>query len=801
MVRMLLLLLSASALVAQTVYQKPPQAVLDVLNAKPTPLVQLSPSKKEIVLLDTVRYPSIKDISKPMLRIAGLRIDPASNGPHLTNYLTGVTIKSLAGGAEKKVATPAGAHLHGLSFSPDGAHFAIANSTDNGVELWVVSMATGAARKIAGVTLNAATGDPIDWMPDSKTLLVLTIPTGRGKAPAAPLVPPGPKIQESDGKAGPTRTYQDMLSSPYDEQLFDYYATSQMALVDLASGKMTPVGAPAIQFGISVATGGNFILATRVHRPYSYLLPFQLFARDIEVIDKKGQNVYTVARLPVAKIPIDGVPVGPRGASWRSTDPQTLVWVEALDGGNPKETVPHRDKMMMFQVPTRMAPVEIARTEQRMGGGFGGGAQWLADGKLILTDYDSKKRIARQFLVDPANPESKRQLTSRNVQDRYRDPGQFVTKALPNGARVLAQSGDAMFLRGSGASPQGDRPFFDKATLGTPKPQRLFHSDPEKYEEVVGMLDDEGSRLLIRSESATTAANYFIRDAAGKMTAVTNFTDPAPQLRGITKELVKYTRPDGVALSFTLYLPAGYKKGTALPTVVWAYPLEYNDADTAGQISGSTKRFNTLAGPTHLFFLTQGYAVLDGASMPVVGSDPETVNNTYLDQVVASAKAAIDKAVEMGVTDRSRVGVGGHSYGAFMTANLLAHSDLFRAGIARSGAYNRTLTPFGFQSERRTLWEAADVYLTMSPFMKANKIKEPILLIHGEADNNQGTFPIQSDRMYQALRGNGATVRYVVLPFESHGYSARESIEHCLAEMLGWFDKHVKNAPQLTSLR
>jgi dipeptidyl aminopeptidase/acylaminoacyl peptidase len=328
----------------------------------------------------------------------------------------------------------------------------------------------------------------------------------------------------------------------------------------------------------------------------------------------------------------------------------------------------------------------------------------------------------------------------------------------------------------------------------------VFQSDPEKYEEVIGVLDSKGERLLIRSESPAEPPNLFIRDAAGKMTAVTNFPDPTPQLRQIKKQLVTYKRADGVPLSFTLYLPPGYQEGTRLPTVVWAYPLEYNDADTAGQIAGSQKRFSRFTGYSHLFFLLDGYAVLDGATMPVVG-DPETVNNTYIEQIVASAQAAIDKAVEMGVTDRNRVGVGGHSYGGFMTANLLAHSDLFRAGIARSGAYNRTLTPFGFQSERRTLWQAPETYLRMSPFMHADKIKEPLLLIHGEADNNQGTFPIQSDRMYQAVRGNGGTVRLVFLPHESHGYAAQETIEHVLFEQIQWFDKYVKNAPPLTSQR
>ena len=229
-----------------------------------------------------------------------------------------------------------------------------------------------------------------------------------------------------------------------------------------------------------------------------------------------------------------------------------------------------------------------------------------------------------------------------------------------------------------------------------------------------------------------------------------------------------YKRADGVPLSFELYLLPDYGPGTRLPTLIWAYPREFNDADTAGQVFGSSKRFTEVTGYSQLFHVLNGFAVLDNASMPVVG-DVDTVNDTYIKQIVDDAKAAIDKAAEMGVTDPARVAVVGHSYGAFMTANLLAHCDLFKAGIAESGAHNRTLTPFGFQSERRTIWQAPDVYIKMSPFMYADKIKTPMLLIHGEADDNDGTFPIQSDRMYQAIRGNGGVARLVFLPFEAHG--------------------------------
>ena len=503
---------------------------------------------------------------------------------------------------------------------------------------------------------------------------------------------------------------------------------------------------------------------------------------------------YKVASLPLAdQVPIDGVITGPRSVTWRSSDPATLVWAKALDGGDPKKKVSHRDSVLMFKAPFAGQPVEIFKTEERFSSsGFG------EKGLVLVTDYERDKRWVRTFLVNADNPQTPAKLIwSRNRQDRYKDPGTPVTRDL-GGKRAILQHGDWIYLTGDGASPDGDRPFLDRFNVQTLKSERIFRSEANSYETVETVLTDDARQFITRRESSTEAPNYFVRSSADTAPrSLTQFADHTPQLRGIKKQLVTYKRADGVQCSFTLYLPPNYKEGTRLPTVVWAYPVEFTDPTIAGQITGSTQRATSINGASHLFFLLEGYAVLDNTTMPVVGT-PETVNNTYVEQIVMSAKAAIDKATEMGVTDPDRVGVGGHSYGAFMTANLLAHSDLFRAGIARSGAYNRTLTPFGFQSERRTIWEAPDLYLKVSPFMFASKINEPMVMIHGEADDNTGTFPIQSERMYQAMKGHGATVRLVMLPHEAHGYAGRESIEHVLYEMISWFDKYVKNAPSRT---
>lgn len=796
------LLAVAGAATAQT-YQKPPQAVLDVLNAPVPPTGALSPTREYMLLAQGVRYPPISELAQPMLRLAGLRINPNTTGRHRAPYYVALTLKKVTDGSERRVELPAGAQAGFPVWSPDGRRFAFTNTTPTGIELWAGDSSTARAWKLKGVTVGAVYGTPVGWMPDNKTLLVQTVPAKRGAPPAEETVPTAPNVQESSGRPGPVRTYQDLLKNPHDADLFDYYATSQLAFVDAESGRATTLGTPAVFEEAEPSPDGAHILVARLRRPYSYLHTADDFPKEVEVWARDAKVEHKLASLPLAdEVPIEGVPKGPRAYQWHPTEPATLVWAEALDGGDPRTKVSHRDRILSFKAPFAGQPAEVFKTEHRFRG-----VEWDERGELLFVrDYDRDKRWLRTQLLDAKSPSAApRVVWSHSTSERYNHPGTPLTRLLPNGIRVIERHGDFIYLTGSGATPEGDRPFLDRLNLQTLKAERLFRSDAKAYETVVALVTDDARQVITRRERPIEPGNYYVRTLdpgapdggaavdAG-LRALTNIPDATPQLRDIKKQLVKYKRADGVELSFTLYLPPGYKEGTRLPTVVWAYPLEFNDPSIAGQVTGSTQRYTAITGPSHLFFLLAGYAVLDNATMPIVG-DPETMNNTYVEQIVASAKAAIDKATEMGVTDPERVGVGGHSYGAFMTANLLAHSDLFRAGIARSGAYNRTLTPFGFQSERRTLWEAPEMYIKVSPFMVANKINEPILLIHGEADNNTGTFPIQSERMYQALRGHGATVRYVTLPLEAHGYAARETTEHVLFEMINWFDKHVKNAP------
>ncbi len=808
-----LLFLSVLAGSAAQTWQKPPKVVLDALNAPTTPTLAISPTRTHALQGQAVRYPPMSEVSQPMLRLAGQRINPRTNGLHNTTFNTSLTLRKLPEGTEIKVETPPGAKLSGGRWSPDGAHVAFTNTTATGIDLWVADTATGKARKIEGVRINAVMGAAagtggrggfsgggggnVQWLPDSKGLLVFTVKAARGPAPAAAAVPTGPNVQESLGGAMPETTHEDMLQNAHDEAVWEYYATSQLMAVDLATGKATPVGKPGIVESVHVSPDGGRLLVSTIHKPFSYLHAYRDFPNEVEVWDRAGKVVHKVASVPLAdKVPINGVPTGPRSIQWRPSEPSTVMWVEALDGGDLKNNVPHRDRLMALKAPFTGDPREIIKLEHRFSG-----IQYAGKGGLaLIADSERRTRRVRTFQIDlDAQGGSPRLVWSRNNQDRYRDPGSPMLKATPNGQAVLIEDGGDLFLSGTGASPKGDHPFLDRFTLATGKTERLFVCDDDHYETVAALLDDRGTKLLTRRESSTEPPNYFVRTAGSpKIAAVTNFPDPQPIFRKVKKQLVTYKRPDGVPLSFELYLPPDYKEGTRLPTIIWAYPREFGDADTAGQVSGSTKRFDEVTGYSQLFHVLDGFAVLNNTAMPVVGNDPDVVNNTYIDQIDADAKAAIDKATEMGVTDPARVGVGGHSYGGFMTSNLLAHCNLFKAGVAESAAHNRTLTPFGFQAERRTIWQAPDVYLKMSPFMYADKIKTPILLIHGEADDNDGTFPIQSDRMYQAVRGNGGIVRLVFLPHEAHGYRAKETVEHVLWEKFQWFNKYVKNANSST---
>lgn len=796
----------------ESLWLQPSEQILQVLHAPELPWAWMSPAGDVLALAKPVRYPPISDLARPMLRLAGVRIDAASNARHGQMYASEHAILRVADGGRQPLALPPGARVTDLRWSADGRRVALLNEAEDRVELWIADVSTGAVLAVPDLALNPVLYSECTWMPDQKRLLVKSIPAGRGLPPEKPLTPAGPRIQESAGGSA-TSTYEarDVLTSPFDEGLFEYYATSQLALVDAETGRVTPLGQPDVYARVVPSPDGQMILVQRVKKPWSYSTSWYRFPRDVEVWTTEGRLLKVVASLPPQeRVPIHGVPEGPRDHVWRPTREATLVWIEALDGGDPGRKAAHRDRILMQSAPFEEAPREIYRAVHRVSGLY-----WGEREGLFVEEWERERRWQYFKVVDPdsigAEP---RLLFDLSANDRYGDPGSPVQRMLPNGHWVAAQEGGDLFLSGSGSTPRGDRPFLDRYSLTDLRSERLFRSDSTGFEQFVGFVDFGRKIFVTREESPLDPPNFVVRTLgpardetalageaqwASQERRLTAFEDPTPQIRSITRKLVTYQRADGTPLSFTLFLPPGYTEGTRLPTVIDAYPLEYSDPGTAGQISGSDRQFTRFLSFSTLFFLLDGYAVLSGVTMPVIG-DPDTAYDTFIEQLVSSAEAAVAKASEMGVTDPERVGVLGHSHGALMTATLLAHSDLFRAGIARSGAYNHTMRPFGFQGERRTFFQARDTYIRLSPALQADRINEPILLIHGEVDENPGTVPLQSEKLFEAVRGTGGTARLVMLPHEGHGYEARESVEHVLAEQLAWFDRYVKKAgPRIKS--
>jgi dipeptidyl aminopeptidase/acylaminoacyl peptidase len=788
-------------------YQKPPAAIEQLLDAPPTPLVQVSPDRKTLLIEQPAAHPPIADVAQPRYRLAGLRFNPAASAPSAQPYSVGLSVQTIAGGAARPVTgLPEKLKLTNAIWSPDSRRIAFVHRNTEiggGLELFVADVATAHARRVGEGYLDAVLGrNPCSWMPDSTELLCKMIPLTRGVAPVVSGVPAGPNISENLGKVSPAPTYEDMLKTPEEENIFEYYATSQLAIVPLAGPeKVLPV--KGLLDSIDPSPDGRYALVSMLHRPFSYTVPAERFPRLTEVVTLKTGAVKEIQDRPlIDTLPIsrDAVEPGPRDYQWRSDAPATLVWIAAADGGIPNPAAKVVDQVLAMTEPFEGYPAVLFESSMRISGGEYGrrGIEWGNDQFAIVTESRFSDRSTMIVAFDPTVLGKVTAIYAGSSQDRYHNPGTPMTRMNASGHPVLqmTKDGSGVYFVSQGASPKGDQPFVGLIPVTGGAEKILVRSADPWYDDPVALLSDEA--VLIRRESQTQPPNFFsekLSAANGEQSVqVTKFASPYAGIAMPTKQLLKYKRADGVDLTATLWVPAGYDKSQGpLPTLLEAYPAEFKTRSAASQVSGSPNRFPSYGwGGSAVFFTQTGYAVLENAAIPIIGEGNAQPNDTYVEQLVAGAKAAVDYGVSLGVVDPKRVGVMGHSYGAFMTANLLAHTDIFRAGIARSGAYNRTLTPYGFQNEERTYWQAPEVYFKMSPFSYADKIKTPLLLIHGEADDNTGTYPIQSERFYAALKGQGATVRLVFLPLEPHHYGAEESLQHMLWEMNRWLDIYVK---------
>lgn len=780
------------------VYQTPPEEILRLVDIERAPVVDMDSKKEQMLFYYRNTFKSLSELNQPELRLGGLRINPDANISSTLTYFNHIRYKKNGDQELQELkGLPENARIACLSFSPDETQIAFTNTVANGVELWITDLHTLTARKLTEAVVNANAGFPYSWFPNSNELLVRMIPAKRATfIDTKTSLPLGPIVSTSDGQISQNRTYQDLLKNPMDEANFETLMTSELYRIG-TDGTQSLWKEAGMYLDEMFSPDGKYLMLTTLAHPFSYVVPYYSFPNVTDIYTTDGRFLLNFSKQPL----LDHLPVGfmatfvgKRNIHWRADKPATLAWVEALDKGDPETEAAYRDELFQLDAPFTGIPRSLVKTVNRFAG-----IVWGNDSYAVVSDQWWSTRNTKMILFNPSDNSLPAHIISdRNYQDTYSHPGVLQTEKNALGTYTLSMDGSTAWLFGDGYTAEGQFPFIDALDLKTRQKKRVYQStDTHRVEEFISFVDSKAGTVITRIESPAAYPNYYIRDIKRKIAdrPLTAFENPFKSMEGVHKEVVSYKRPDGVDLTGTLYLPAGYdrKKKEKLPMILWAYPTEYKDKNSAGQSTANPNSFTYLSYGNPIYWVKRGYAVLDEASFPIVGEGDRQPNDTYLEQLVANAKAAIDAVDTLGYIDRNRVAVGGHSYGAFMTANLLTHSTLFAAGIARSGAYNRSLTPFGFQSEERSYWDAPDVYDAMSPFMHADKMKTPLLLVHGEADNNSGTHTMQSERYFQALKSFGAPVRLVILPMESHGYTARENVFHLLWEQDQWLEKYVKN--------
>ena len=797
---MLILFVASTTLNAQEnlAYQKPSQEIMELFDYERAPGVLMDEKREYIIFTYQNTYKTLDDLNQDELQLGGLRINPVTNISSTITYYNNLKVRKFTDESMVQVqGLPANPKISNLSWSPDETKLAFTHTTDNAVELWILDVPAARARRVSDKPLNANLGRPFSWNKDSQSLLLKVIPANRpALIDSKKEIPSGPIISSSDGSKAQNRTFQDLLKNKTDEANFEILVTSELYKTDLEGWTSWFMGKDMYS-GEIFSPDGNYLMITTIQKPFSYLVPLYRFPSKSVVYDSSGKQIRVVNEVPLSEVLPKGfmaVREGRRNMTWRADKPATLYYVEALDGGNPENKADFRDAVYQWDAPFVGNPSLLVKTTDRFAG-----VVWGDETTAVLYDNWFDTRNTRTYLFNPSKPDQQSKVISnRNSQDIYSDPGQFETRKNNFGRDVLLIDRDHLFLIGDGFTKEGQFPFIDQFNLKTLKTSRIYQSAfADKKERILAIQDVKKGEVLVQIQSKSEYPNYYLRNLKKRIALIplTQFPNPFESISNVEKTLIKYKRKDGVDLSGTLYLPVGYDKSKKekLPLLIWAYPAEYKDKSSAGQTSSNPNEFTFPYYGSFVYWVTKGYAVLDDAAFPIIGEGKTEPNDSFISQLVDNAQAAIDAVDSLGYIDRKRVAVGGHSYGAFMTANLLTHSNLFACGIARSGAYNRTLTPFGFQREQRNYWEASDVYNTMSPFMNAEKMKTPLLLVHGEADNNPGTFTLQTERYFQALKGLGAPVRMVLLPKESHSYVAKENIMHLLWEQDQFFEKYLKS--------
>ena len=722
-----------------------------LLEAEPLPPAVVDPMGRYAVLVHERQLLPMGRLAEPAIELAGHTINPLTGAAHAPLDYYGLTLIDLASREEIPLVLPRDAVFGYPKWAPDGSRFAFTLTRSRGTELWVGEPGEARARLLASA-IDGGRGSPCTWTADSRRLLCRFV-AFRDNRRVFDAIADRLAAQAMPGE--PT-----ILSEGQTKRLLE----TQLELIDSVSGQRYSIGAPAAFESVVPAPGQAFLLVTRIAPPYPQVTGVSEVERVVEIWDRFGR---LVKRLPGRA----------RAVEWRASQPATLTWVERRNDA---------DHIMVLAPPYGAAPLERFEVPNSFSG-----LRWIGgSGAALVSDYDPSRGRTELWYIDFDDPEAAPRLVTGYSSDSDRLP---LTTTDSRGAVTLATYDNGIYLRGNELDGPRRRSFLEHVSLTTGVRRRVWQSSGEGYEALVQILSPDAQLLLTRRETSMAPPNYFVSASTREQHwRLTHFEHPAPPLTAAQYVRLEYRRDDGVDLAASLYLPPGYQGGSRLPLVVWAYPRQIGAGDAA-KITSAEGTFMTFARAFRLFFLLRGYAVLDDVSMPIIGAESKA-NDTFVEQIVANAAAAIDAAESTGLVDATRVGVVGHSYGAFMVANLLAHSRLFAAGIAMSGAYNRTLTPFGFQTERRTLWQATETYLAMSPLLYSDRIEAPLLLVHGLKDDNAGTSPQQSLQFYQAIRGNGGDVELLLLPSEGHSYRGRESVLRTAAQMLAWFDAHLKES-------
>lgn len=786
---------------AETLYQKPDAPIDQLVRGPDRSSPTLNRQKTALVKGYGVYYPSIQYIARPQIKLGGVRFNPKNYTSVANAYVKRLVYRDIKTKAEKEISFPEGSIIRERAWSPDGKHLAVSVELEKCHEVWIVQIPGLQKTKVPGVCLNAVLGRYVDWVDNDRLLLRVRTPDQAQEVAIEKEIPVGPVVQETKGKVSNNRTYPNLVKTPQDEKAFARAIKSQHVIYHVGAKSISKLGPAGLYTTFDFSPDRKYILVKTLQTPFSYNVPVGLYGYKLDVWTADGKPFHHLVEDEAQEnLPIEGVTDKPRSFAWVMSEPSTLFNLKALDKGDWNVKADYRDELYF----TKMKTASDTKAEfiQKFKFRIVGFDAFDLKDNYMVTEYERDRKWVTDYQMSKTTDGWKlKTMFSLSEDDDYNAPGSPYSKRNKYDEFVIAvdQTGDdaSIYLSGKGSTPKGDFPFLKKMSLETQKTSEIFRSAEGRYESFQGFMDTEHyTSFLISSESQTEMQKYeLVTVKDGKLSREV-FLDSEPdifqKIAQFKKEIVTYKRNDGVLLSGTLYYPTDYKEGQKYPAIIQAYPLEYTDASTAGQVRGSQNYYSRPSGSSILFNLMRGYVVLDEAQMPIIGP-PETKNDTFREQLVAGAQAAVDFLKQKGLVDEKRIGVIGHSYGAFMVSNLLTYSDLFATGIARSGAYNRTLTPNGFQGERRSLWQAKETYAKMSPFIDADKMKKPLLLIHGMADNNPGTFTLQSERYFDALKAQGVTARLVLLPEESHGYESLESNEHVLYETFRWFDQYLKN--------